>query len=64
MNFHTENNRQVSPKHSLIKKQELSAERETEATIFTLLKGEIDFHNFHFLTVSKQINSNFDFKSI
>ncbi len=43
---------------------EPTAERELQATVFTVVTGKIDFHNFHFLTLSKQINSNFDLKSI
>ncbi len=50
-------------KTSLIKIR-ARAEREPKATVFTLAMGKIDFHDFNFLTLSKQINLNFDLKTI
>ncbi len=38
--------------------------RKPSATVFTLVRGKIDFHDFHFLTFSKQIKLHFDLKSI
>ncbi len=45
---------------SLIKKSKPRAKRETQATVFTLVKGKIDFQ----LPLSKQVNLNFNLKFI